>query len=165
ALRYLSIIVAASLIPTLPFCKGRVPELRVRIRAPEPRGSVSDRWWRRGTFGIVMAVNTMQGFGYFVPIVWLPTFASALHISATKASVTLARLNGGWSSLWTSFIKLLSEDPTLATTMFGYMGLTRGLGNIFSTPISTALSSSSYSNNATTVAAGSYNGDTIADGR
>ncbi|ESK88007.1 mfs monocarboxylate [Moniliophthora roreri MCA 2997] len=224
ALRYLSIIVAASLIPTLPFCKGRVPELRVRVRAPEPRGSVSGQWWRRGTFWIVVAANTMQGFGYFVPIVWLPTFASALHISTTKASVTLALLNGasvlggismgylsdsfspwvlavstltftslatfilwgilsssfgglvsfgivygvfagGWSSLWTGFIRLLSEDPALATTIFGYMGLSRGLGNIFSTPISTALSASSYSNNATSAVAGSHNGYTIADGK
>ncbi|EEB98442.1 hypothetical protein MPER_02044, partial [Moniliophthora perniciosa FA553] len=94
ALRYLSIIVAAFLIPTIPFCRNRVPELRVRIRAPEPRGSVSGQWWRKATFWTLMAANTIQGFGYFVPIIWLPTFASALHIGATKASVTLALLNG-----------------------------------------------------------------------
>lgn len=67
-------------------------------------------------------------------------------------------LAGGWSSLWTGFIKdfprmcntslLFSErthnstgdDPQLATTIIGYLMLSRGIGNILSTPISTALS-------------------------
>ena len=35
------------------------------------------------------------------------------------------------------------DDPNLSTTLFGWLLLTRGLGNILSTPISTALESSS----------------------
>jgi hypothetical protein len=72
-------------------------------------------------------------------------------------------LAGGWSSLWTGFIKDLprkhhvfssflsrayqnhsdyptGDDPQLSTTIIGYLMLSRGLGNILSTPISTALS-------------------------
>jgi MCP family monocarboxylic acid transporter-like MFS transporter 10 len=36
---------------------------------------------------------------------------------------------------------MLDEDPMLSTTIIGYLNLSRGLGNILSTPISTALSS------------------------
>uniref|UniRef100_A0A0W0FM34 MFS general substrate transporter n=1 Tax=Moniliophthora roreri TaxID=221103 RepID=A0A0W0FM34_MONRR len=47
------------------------------------------------TFWVMMTANILQGFGYFVPIVWLPIFATALRINATNASITLAMLNGG----------------------------------------------------------------------
>jgi MCP family monocarboxylic acid transporter-like MFS transporter 10 len=68
---------------------------------------------------------------------------------------------GGWSCLWTGFVRPLAstrspllsrpnvythtlrdaeEDPARATSLFGLLLLSRGLGNIISTPIATALS-------------------------
>ncbi|KAJ3490665.1 hypothetical protein NLI96_g1266 [Meripilus lineatus] len=45
-----------------------------------------------------------------------------------------------WSSLYTGFVRpIAKDDPSLATTLLGFFLLSRGLGNILSTPISTAL--------------------------
>lgn len=47
---------------------------------------------------------------------------------------------GGWTSMWNGFIRPISpDDPKLATKFIGYMMLSTGVGNILSTPISTAL--------------------------
>ncbi|EEB97080.1 hypothetical protein MPER_03673, partial [Moniliophthora perniciosa FA553] len=83
-------------------------------------------------------------------ILWgLVTFGVAYGLSA-----------GGWSSLWTGFIhgvgvtrraqQLISvsdaeDDPIHSTTILGYLMFSRGIGNILSTPISTALFSSNSS--------------------
>ena len=70
-LRYLSIAIGIALIPCYPFLKGRLPIARVQgpgVRRP------SDRSWLTNTsFWLVLAVNTVQSFGYFVPILWLPS--------------------------------------------------------------------------------------------
>lgn len=64
---------------------------------------------------------------------------------------------GGWTSLWTAFIRPIAsaynnnytaakindysteDDLSLSTSLFGYLLLSRGIGNIASTPISNAL--------------------------
>ncbi|PSR77371.1 hypothetical protein PHLCEN_2v7936 [Hermanssonia centrifuga] len=47
---------------------------------------------------------------------------------------------GGWSSMWNGFVRpIAKDDPTLSTTIFSFLLLGRGIGNIVSTPISTAL--------------------------
>ncbi|KIJ64420.1 hypothetical protein HYDPIDRAFT_181709 [Hydnomerulius pinastri MD-312] len=196
ALRILSFALIGSLLPFLPFIKGRLPESRVHGPIARPR-DVS--WLKSTAFWVVVVANTLQGFAYFVPLVWLPTFASSLNVSPTNASLTLALLNGtsvvsrlglgflsdkvdpwglalstlvfacfstfvlwgvlshtfagllafgiaygtiagGWTCLWTAFIRpIAKDDPTLATSLFGYLLLSRGLGNVLSTPISTSL--------------------------
>ncbi|KZP31560.1 MFS general substrate transporter [Athelia psychrophila] len=196
-LRYLSIAIGILLLPCYPFLKGRLPV--ARVRGPAARRP-SDRAWLTSTsFWLLIAVNTVQGFGYFVPILWLPTFASNLDISDSNSSLTLAVLNGasvigrlamgyvsdtvdpwllglttlgssalatfvlwgflsnsfagllafglvygiiagGWTSLWTAFLRpIVKDDISLATSLFGYLLLSRGIGNIASTPISNAL--------------------------
>ncbi|ESK86398.1 mfs monocarboxylate transporter [Moniliophthora roreri MCA 2997] len=96
ALRILSIIIVSLLVPVLPLVKGRLPELRsTRTRVPSRRMYGERAWLRYMTFWVMMTANILQGFGYFVPIVWLPIFATALRINATNASITLAMLNGG----------------------------------------------------------------------
>ncbi|KAE9399890.1 MFS general substrate transporter [Gymnopus androsaceus JB14] len=187
-LRILSVAIALLIVPLLPFVKGRLPVSRTRTTGPTPRG---------------------RRFGYFVPIVWLPTFASELKLTSTNSSVALALLNcgsmlgrlsmgylsdkvnpwllafatlistsavtfilwgvlsynlagllsfgfafgilaGGWSSSWTGFTKpLTANDPNISVTVFGVLLFSRGIGNIFSTPISTALSSLGPSNSTT----------------
>ncbi|KAJ3739333.1 major facilitator superfamily domain-containing protein [Lentinula detonsa] len=207
-LRILSIAIALLVVPLLPFIKGRLPESRNRAMGPTPRGRGNVEWKKSVSFWVLVVANTFQGFGYFVPIVWLPTFASDLNLSSTSSSVALALLNcgsvisrlatgylsdkvnpwllgfstlastsavtfilwgllsynlagllsfglaygilaGGWSSSWNGFTKPLSaSDPNLSTTLFGILLFSRGMGNIFSTPISSALTS--LKNNSTT---------------
>ncbi|KAJ6582785.1 MFS general substrate transporter [Mycena sp. CBHHK59/15] len=199
-LRILAVSIATVLLLLLPLVKGRLPQTRVRVHGPMPRGGVGRRdWARHKSFWIFLAVNTLQGFAYFVPIVYLPTFARDLHLSSSNSALTLAMLNaasvigrlsmgflsdkvnpwilalatllttsvttfviwgvyshtfagllgfgivygivaGGWSSLWTGFVRpFAKDDPATSTILFGYLLLSRGIGNIISTPISAKL--------------------------
>ena len=71
--------------------------------------------------------------------------------------VSYGLVAGGWSSLWSGFVKPIAStskrwvhtisltlsaegDPTRATSLFSVLLMSRGLGNVLSTPISTALS-------------------------
>ncbi|EIN08159.1 MFS general substrate transporter [Punctularia strigosozonata HHB-11173 SS5] len=196
SLRILSIAMVVLLIPLLPFVKPRLPENRVR--GPAAR-SLDRSWLKTDIFWLMLLVNTIQAFAYFVPMTWLPTFASALQLSDSSSAFSLALLNGssvvgrigmgalsdrvdswllalalltlasltvfvlwgvlahsmvglfvfsvaygtiagGWTSTWSGFIRpLCKDDPTLHTSIFGFLLLTRGLGNIVSTPISTSM--------------------------
>ncbi|KAJ7646869.1 MFS general substrate transporter [Roridomyces roridus] len=209
-LRIWSISTAIFMVPLLPFIKGRLPSSRVHVHGPLPRGtSTSQSWMKNRLFLLFLAANTIQGFAYFVPIVYLPTFASDLQVSRSNSAVTLSLLNGasvvgrlsmgyladkfnpwilaltslfgtsiitfilwgvfshslpgllafglaygssasGWTSLWTSFIRpLAKDDPGLSTSIYGYLSLSRGIGNIVSAPISAKLYS--VANNVTSL--------------
>ncbi|PVG01314.1 MFS general substrate transporter [Serendipita vermifera] len=199
-LRILAIVFFALLVPLLPFVRGRLPVSKVHAPIPN-RDNNSKAWMKQRKFHSLILINTFQGLGYFVPSVWLPTFASAMNLSPSKASLALAMLNGteviarlsagilsdwmdpwflafltllgtciatfilwgvlshslaglitfglvygslagGWTSMWTGFVRqIVHEDPMLSTNILSYLMLSRGLGNILSTPISTALSS------------------------
>ncbi|KIP08941.1 hypothetical protein PHLGIDRAFT_103577 [Phlebiopsis gigantea 11061_1 CR5-6] len=71
-------------------------------------------------------------------------------------------LTGGWTSLWAGFLRpIAKDDPHLTTTLLGYFSLFRGIGNILSTPISTALRSNATSELASThptTVGGAYKG-------
>ncbi|KAK7462382.1 hypothetical protein VKT23_007981 [Stygiomarasmius scandens] len=228
-LRFLAIGIGIGLVPGLIWIKPRVSDRRVErgpartrtVQRSSIQGTLRERiwttlkdqvsWWvSQPAFLILLLANTVQAFGYFMPIIWLPTFASSLDLSKTNSSLVLALLNagsvvgrlglgflsdkldpwvlalgtlvsttlsvfilwgvcsfnlggliafglvygvfaGGWSTMWTGFIKksvnggLGQDDPNLTSTLFGYLMLSRGIGNIFSTPISTVLSSTSTS--------------------
>ncbi|KAL1719596.1 major facilitator superfamily domain-containing protein [Schizophyllum commune] len=194
-LRYFAVAMAAMLLPVLPYIKGRLP---ARVYGPAPRSSNRD-WLRNPSFWLYTVVNLIQGFAYFMPIVWLPTFASDLSLDSLQSAAVLAALNGAsvvggmlmgylsdhfnawllalsslvatalatfvlwgvlgntfagliafgiaygivagsFSSLFLSFARMYAkEDPTNSTTLFGYISLGRGIGNVLSTPIATAL--------------------------
>ncbi|KAL1671781.1 major facilitator superfamily domain-containing protein [Schizophyllum commune] len=212
-LRYFAVAMAAMLLPVLPYIKGRLP---ARVYGPAPRSSNRD-WLRNPSFWLYTVVNLIQGFAYFMPIVWLPTFASDLSLDSLQSAAVLAALNGeaffflnntkktdisaiqvllssvacswatsdhfnawllalsslvatalatfvlwgvlgntfagliafgiaygivagSFSSLFLSFARMYAkEDPTNSTTLFGYISLGRGIGNVLSTPIATAL--------------------------
>ncbi|KAL4250659.1 Proton-linked Monocarboxylate Transporter [Abortiporus biennis] len=208
-LRYLAIAELVLLIPIIPFIKPRLPESNIGFFATRG-GRRGDRdrvsalrnwsWLNDSSIWFVLSANTLQGLAYFLPLVWLPTFASSLpHQDASSRSLSLALLNGfslfgrisigilsdklnpfalaistltftslatfilwgllahsfkgvlafgivygcfatGWSSVYTGFMKRFShDDPTISTSIIGVLMLTRGIGNILSTPISTAL--------------------------
>ncbi|KAI5823250.1 MFS general substrate transporter [Schizophyllum commune Tattone D] len=207
------------LAPFLPFVRGRLPEAHTAVRGPAPRHR--REWWKEPSFMLLLTTNILQAFGYFVPLLWLPTFASDLHLSASKSNLTLALLNAtsvigrlavgllsdrfdpwglglgmlilsaivsfvlwgvlsytfagliifsaafgivsaGWATLWTGFIKPVANDPNLSTTLFGWLLATRGIGNILSTPVSTALRIARESNGTTSAL---HLGFDVADGR
>ncbi|QRV79579.1 major facilitator superfamily transporter [Ceratobasidium sp. AG-Ba] len=157
------------------------------------------RWSTNQSFWLILVVTTLQGFAYFLPILYLPTFAKDMNMNEEQASLALALLNGssvvsrislgqlsdifnpwllttftlagtsiftfvlwgavttnmatlsiyavifgalagGFSSLWTGFVRPIArDDPISATTMLGMLMLSRGLGNVLSTPVSSAL--------------------------
>ncbi|KAJ7506707.1 MFS general substrate transporter [Mycena galericulata] len=93
-LRILGIAMVVLLFPILPFIKGRLPQTRVHIRGPVPRGAPGPQsWMRQKSFWILITVNTLQSSAYFVPILYLPTFAQDLHASSSKSAVSVALLN------------------------------------------------------------------------
>ncbi|VDB91913.1 unnamed protein product [Peniophora sp. CBMAI 1063] len=199
-LRYLSVAVLAILLFVIPFIKPRLPESRVRGPGRREENKEYMRDWRLWS---LVCINTIQGFAYFVPIVWLPTFTSAVNSSTSVSALAVALLNGasvfgrlamgalsdrvspwllaaftlllssistfalwgiagsatagilvfgviyglvagGWSSLWNGFVKPISKgDPTTATSLFSILLMSRGVGNVLSTPISTALAANS----------------------
>ncbi|KAE9399199.1 MFS general substrate transporter [Gymnopus androsaceus JB14] len=209
--RILSVAMVVLLLPLLPLVKGRLPVGYNAVNAemrPVPRGSAASArsWMRSIHFWVLMAANTIHGFAYFVPLLWLPTFASSLNLSTTKSSATITVFHtgsflgrllmgylsdrtanclllglgsllatsvttfvlwgvcstnlagllafsmmfgffaGNWPSLWSGFGKVLTiSDPTLSMTLFGMLLFSRGLGNIASTPISSALTGISSS--------------------
>ncbi|GJE94721.1 MFS general substrate transporter [Phanerochaete sordida] len=194
--RIYAIALLVCLLPALPFMKARLPE--TRVHGPAPR-SHPRPWMRDRAFWFFITINTLQGFAHFVPLTWLPTFATALGLTTGQASLALTLVNaasifagfgmgwlsdrynvwalavssllltslatfvlwgvlsyslagilaygvaygstaGCWSSMWNGFVRpVAKDDPSLATTMFSILLLTRGVGNILSTPISTTL--------------------------
>ncbi|KAL1683007.1 major facilitator superfamily domain-containing protein [Schizophyllum commune] len=200
-LRIFSVAIACLLLPVIPYIKGRLPP---RVYGPAPRAS-NRGWLTNPSFWLYTAVNLIQGFGYFMPVVWLPTFASDMSLGSLESAAALAALNGAsvvggllmgylsdhfnawllalgslvstalatfilwgvlgntftglvafgvaygivagsFSSLWMSFARMYAkEEPGLSTTLFGYICLCRGIGNVLSTPIATALTSKSIS--------------------
>lgn len=65
---------AVLLFPILPFIRGRLPPTRVQIQGPIPRGAPGPQSWiRQPGFWVLIAVNTLQGAAYFVPIIYLPS--------------------------------------------------------------------------------------------
>lgn len=70
SLRALSFTILVLVCPVLPFLKPRLPEQRVR--GPAPR-SMERAWLRSWLFWLIMLVNVANAFGYYVPLIWLPS--------------------------------------------------------------------------------------------
>ncbi|KAL1726423.1 hypothetical protein EV714DRAFT_219331, partial [Schizophyllum commune] len=92
-------------------------------------------------------------------------------------SAAFGIVSAGWATLWTGFIKPVAsehlfsalhsmpsfpDDPDLSTTLFGWFLATRGIGNILSTPVSTALRTARESNGTNSAL---HLGLDVADGR
>lgn len=73
-LRALSIVELVVLCFTLPFVKARLPE--TKIHGPGPRAAVNRGWIKNRRLWFILSASTLQGLGYFVPILWLPSKSS-----------------------------------------------------------------------------------------
>lgn len=196
-LRILAIAVGVTLFPSLTLIRGRLPINH--IHGPTSRSPNEYFYLKDRLLWIIMITNILQSMGYFIPMAWLPTFASALQLSSTQSSLTLSLVNGaslfgrilvgilsdrfdpwvlsafitlftsfttfiiwgvlsqsfvplavyaflfgaiasGWSVLFFPFIKPICKDDHIATSsVYGYYMLTKGIGNILSTPIAISL--------------------------
>lgn len=59
------------MVPALPFIKPRLPQSRVH--GPHPRARNSRSWLKEKKLWLFIAINTVQGLGFFVPLTWLPS--------------------------------------------------------------------------------------------
>ncbi|PLB46008.1 MFS general substrate transporter [Aspergillus steynii IBT 23096] len=108
------------LIPILPLCKGR---LSTSHQIPTQRIDLA--FVKHPLFWVLAASNLSQSFAYYIPSLYLPTFASSMGLSGSIGALVLAALN-------------------LATVLgqlgFGY--LVDRLSNIFTLIVVTGVTSS-----------------------
>ncbi|KAL8679587.1 MAG: hypothetical protein Q9186_004144 [Xanthomendoza sp. 1 TL-2023] len=77
--------------PPLYFVKSRIPASLQNKPAWNQRINLS--FLRQPIFWFMEIGNVFQGIGLFIPIVFLPTFASSIGLSETASSLTLSLLN------------------------------------------------------------------------
>ncbi|KAI1123813.1 major facilitator superfamily domain-containing protein [Nemania abortiva] len=87
-LRAVAVALALLTGPFIPFLKGRLP--------PSERASIPKFNWtffRSPLFWIYSISNLLQGFGYFFPSLYLPSFASSLGLSGKVGALLLALMS------------------------------------------------------------------------
>ncbi|KAJ3156455.1 hypothetical protein HDU89_004237 [Geranomyces variabilis] len=107
-LRILGATVFGSLAMTLPFVKARIPYRRPTsapnadasagtlptspTRSPGLAG-LANLPVRSGALWLFLIANFFQSLGYFIPALYIPSFARALGLSASNGSAALAAIN------------------------------------------------------------------------
>ncbi|KAM3560742.1 hypothetical protein MY1884_002762 [Beauveria asiatica] len=85
--------------PVMPFLQRRVPPATAAHRhggggstppPPPPPPRIDWRFLRTELFWIYTLSNVLQGFGYFLPALYLPSYASALGLGERAGAVLLA---------------------------------------------------------------------------
>ncbi|KZV92632.1 MFS general substrate transporter [Exidia glandulosa HHB12029] len=85
-------ILCLCVLPILPFLKSRYPANRAASSRQAARINYSV--FRSIPFWCLLLSNWMQSLGHSVPSLYLPAFASDLHLSGTTGVLVLALLNG-----------------------------------------------------------------------
>ena len=70
----------------------------LRPRLPVSRGSFRSREYNFGflrttTFWVLQIGNILEGLGFFIPNIWLPTYASSLGLSKSAGTITVFLFN------------------------------------------------------------------------
>ncbi|KAM0740395.1 hypothetical protein ACQRIT_005579 [Beauveria bassiana] len=79
--------------PVMPFLQRRLPATAHRhgsTPTPAPVPRIDWRFLRTELFWIYTLSNVLQGFGYFLPALYLPSYASALGLGERTGAVLLA---------------------------------------------------------------------------
>jgi MFS family permease len=111
ALRMWAIVLVLLVLPFLQFTRPRVP-VTAASSTPRPRFNFS--FLKSRLFIIYSLGNMIEGLGYFLPSIWLPTYARSIGSSNTIATATLALLNA--SAVLGCIILGLVIDRTHITT-------------------------------------------------
>lgn len=90
ALRTWAVVTAVLLGPSLVFVKGRLPVPRSNAG---PRRRIDLGFCRTSTFWVLQAGNIIQGLGYFIPSIYLPSYAKAIGLSNQASSLTVSLVN------------------------------------------------------------------------
>lgn len=88
-LRVAALSFVALNFPILFFFKPRLPV----SHTTQSRG-FSMSFWKSPTYLVFQSANVLQGLGYFLPSIYLPTFARSLGASHTESMLTVVMLNG-----------------------------------------------------------------------
>lgn len=87
-LRVASVAQLVLVAPCIPLLKGRLP--------PSYRAAIQPidlTFFKKPLFWVLIFSNTCQGLAYYIPPLYLPTFASALGLSGTVGALILASNN------------------------------------------------------------------------
>lgn len=84
-LRAVAIALTLCTGPLIPFLKGRLPPSE---RANTPR--IDWTFFRNPLFWVYSVSNLLQGFGYFYPSLYLPSYASSLKLGDKSGAIILA---------------------------------------------------------------------------
>jgi MFS family permease len=87
-LRVYALAFVALNFPMLLFFKPRLPLSQI-----SQSRSFDLSFWTCSNFLILQSGNIIQGLGYFLPAIYLPTFASSLGASGLEGTITLILLN------------------------------------------------------------------------
>ncbi|KAF1976166.1 MFS general substrate transporter [Bimuria novae-zelandiae CBS 107.79] len=88
-LRVCALSFVALNVPVLFVFKPRLP-----LSQSTQSRSFDMSFWTCSNFLVLQSGSILQGLGYFLPAIYLPTFASSLDASSTESTVTVILLNG-----------------------------------------------------------------------
>ncbi|KAF8608595.1 MFS general substrate transporter [Ceratobasidium sp. AG-I] len=110
---FISLAIAYSVLlaPLLPFVRGRLLPSMV-VTPPKLDWS----FLRNPQFLILFLGNFLQGLGNFIPVLWLPTFATDINLNVTSGTLILALINAS-SILGSILLGHLSDKQDLRLVM------------------------------------------------
>ncbi|KAF2434651.1 MFS general substrate transporter [Tothia fuscella] len=108
--------------PTLPLCRGRLSKVQ--------RCKVEYKVLKNPVLWALLFSNLFQGLAFFLPGIYLPTYAYTLSISPARATLLLCLLNGsqilgqvllGWLSDWVNSFFLLVVSTLSSAIIAGLL--------------------------------------------
>lgn len=92
-LRAVAVALAVLTGPLIPFLKGRLPPSAARSEGATQLRSINWAFLRSPLFWVYSASNVLQGFGYFFPALYLPSYASTLSLGERSGALALALMS------------------------------------------------------------------------
>ncbi|KAK1656821.1 major facilitator superfamily transporter [Colletotrichum godetiae] len=87
-LRAMAVAQFVTLLPMIPLIKGRLPASR---RGTLRKGDF--KFFKRPLFYCFVLINFLEALGYYIPALYLPTYATSLGFSGTMGALVLAANN------------------------------------------------------------------------
>ncbi|KZV88698.1 MFS general substrate transporter [Exidia glandulosa HHB12029] len=78
-------------LPVLPLLKSRLPD---RSASARQAAKINYSVFKSIPLWCLIVSNWMQSMGHSIPLLWLPTFASDMHLSGLSGVLVIALLNG-----------------------------------------------------------------------